>query len=792
MNAMSVYKISGIFLVLALFLSFASAVTVSGSSEITMGQCDTTKQLYTICSDTTGTYDISAQGDGSNWISLAPSSVSIDGGNCQTFYAFITPECYATSGNYNSQITISGPENTNMPIKLIVLQSHTFDFNVAPLINSTNPCTESVYNIYAKNTGRFRDEFVVVQSGLPGEWVSNLQGRIILNPQESMNTQFKVKSKCNARPSDYPFTLTMANTMTNSSKSVSITQNIKSFVPFSLSGLFAYNSSYEAKTCVEFDKNIVFTATNLSGSTDEITLTLLDSNYAPLSRKIAYFENSKLSVGTAGSIDVGFIIKKMPAQTIPVIVRAYSKNYDLNMDATMDIVSENCYGVSVEKTSLDTNACFGKVVESFLVKNNGSQEFDANISLFGPNGLIESKGISLDVNSSLIVSFEINAVAIGDSNYIVEVESTFSKTDYNFVYGFENCFDVNLATDDTPACVGAMVDQNIYLVNNGTRDQLFRVSTDANWLSVENDSILVNAGNSMAFTVIGKVPEVYPSSYTVTAESVLGKVSKTVNLMPMDSNACNDFEYVVPNPADINCCVGTIIPLQVNNIGFFDTNVYVALNNPSWMSVSSNSNYFLVKESKTFYLYMSPLEKCDSNYFATLSLVNDFNVTKDVNFLVNVFGQCTVGFNRPSLMISNTANDVNVEGGKQVVIDLNLMNDSNVGFNVNQIQIADINSTMDFNNGTFLPALSTLTTRITIDVNALPADRNVTFIVKTSAGDFIVSQKLNFANQGVSITGLFAAFDIQFIGIFLLFVLIIVILVLVSPPKQVKKGKFKK
>jgi hypothetical protein len=262
--------------------------------------------------------------------------------------------------------------------------------------------------------------------------------------------------------------------------------------------------------------------------------------------------------------------------------------------------------------------------------------------------------------------------------------------------------------------------------------------------------------------------------------------------MPMDSNACNDFEYVVPNPADINCCVGTIIPLQVNNIGFFDTNVYVALNNPSWMSVSSNSNYFLVKESKTFYLYMSPLEKCDSNYFATLSLVNDFNVTKDVNFLVNVFGQCTVGFNRPSLMISNTANDVNVEGGKQVVIDLNLMNDSNVGFNVNQIQIADINSTMDFNNGTFLPALSTLTTRITIDVNALPADRNVTFIVKTSAGDFIVSQKLNFANQGVSITGLFAAFDIQFIGIFLLFVLIIVILVLVSPPKQVKKGKFKK
>ena len=787
-------KILGVVFVILLALSFASAVSVNGSFYSKSCQCETMKQKYTVCANTTGVYSVSVSGEASKWVSIAPNALSISAGACAEFYLFITPECYANAGTYKPRIIVSGPEDSNDSMEIVVQQCHTFDFDVTPKYNSSNPCVENAFNIYAKNTSKFRDEFFLVQSGLPAEWPNYSQEKIILNPNEEMRTQLKVKSSCDAKAGNYGFNLTMANTRTNVSKSVSLSQGINKYSPFSISDLFA-SSYYNAKSCEEFDKNIIFTATNLSDRNDEITLYLLDSNYNALSEDIAYFENDDFALNVGSPVQVSFIMNKMPAQTIPVILRAHSRNYNIDLETTLNLIYENCYDLRIAKSLGDSNSCVASSIQGFTITNSGTQQVDANVSLNEGSLVLETKSVSLGAKSSQEVSFVISPSATGKKQYVVSAVSVFAQTDTNFAYTFENCFESSLQVDDILVCKRGTVSQKFKLVNSGTKEQKFHISIDSNWLYFARSELTVAGGQTAEFLLLGFVPLDYASSQKITVESNEEKLSESVEVITLDNEECNDINYSIQKVVDANCCDGQVISLILGNNGYFDQYIGVKAVVPPWITISDANIYLLPNQTGVVYVYLSPPAGANGDYNALISISNDRNVLREANFLVHVSGtNCGPALNA-NLNVSNSVSNTESFTRNEVTLDLKITNDSNVGFNVNEVVIQDYNASVDFNKSTFLKTGESLTAKITVRFkeDQKIEDSNVSILIKTSAGDFTKTQFLRFSDaepQGLSITGWFSAFNLPIIGLLLLILLVLVVLALRSSTS--KKPRLRK
>lgn len=319
-------KYFAVALVVVFLLFLVGASSISGTNYVSVGQCSTSSQKYSLCTGTSGTYSLSSSGAGFEWINFAPTSIFVNAGECKDVFIFFTPPCFATAGEYNPEINIIGPETGVSKIRLIVSQTHTFTFSVTPLLASANPCGESNYSISIKNTGKFVDEFVFSQKGLLSEWVNYPQEKITLNPYEARTLVLKVTPLCNAKAKDYNFSLTLANTMTNSSKTIQLVERVNNFVPFSLSGLFDKSNQLVEKTCNEFDKSVVLQLQTFSKVGDEITLSLLDTNLVPLGKEVAYLEKEKYVFETNLIEQVNLIIKKTDLSLKQFVIRATSKN----------------------------------------------------------------------------------------------------------------------------------------------------------------------------------------------------------------------------------------------------------------------------------------------------------------------------------------------------------------------------------------------------------------------------------------------------------------------------------
>jgi len=376
-----VIRTAFLFVALLFALSFVSALNVSGPFFVVSGQCETTMQKYSVCAQVPGTYFISASGIGSSWVSLAPTSLILSGSSCADVFAFITPDCYANSGTYAPRLIVSGVEDYNAPITIEINQAHTFSFDIAPLSVISAPCVENVLNATLKNTGKFKDEFVISQSSVPNGWIVSAGTKIVVDPYATANFQIKVTPACNAGAKKYDFSVNLSNTRTNASASKAIAVEVTKINPISASGLFDKQSSLDISLCSKASEVKHFDVNNLSAVNDTYDFYLLDSNFNPLPASVASFDKQSISIASGKSADLNLLIAKNPAGIIPLTFRAHSNAFDKNYDAQINIKIENCYALSILRESSDTNSCVAKSNQKFVLANGGTKAFDTNISL---------------------------------------------------------------------------------------------------------------------------------------------------------------------------------------------------------------------------------------------------------------------------------------------------------------------------------------------------------------------------------------------------------------------------
>jgi len=362
-----------IVLVFVLLVSAVSALTIVGPVSASMDQCDSLKQKYTVCSDVGGVYNISVKGAQSNWVTIAPSLINLDENLCADFYTFITPECYANSGSYDFNILVSGIESSLVNYNLVVNQAHSFNYSITPLSTISKPCEASDYNIVIRNTSKFVDEFVLVQNGLIDSWVSYPQTKFVINPYSTYTALMRVTAPCNSDANTYSFDLGLFNTKTNSSSKIALTKTITKFNPFIVDNL-SESTKFKLNSCEEFDKNVSFTLTNVSDKNDELTLELLDENYANLSKNIAYFEQTKVKLDFNSSSTVSVIVKKRNASDSNLIVKISSKAYNKSYFFPVELVLTNCYDLNIERFSTDVNSCVSSADSVINFVNTGSEK----------------------------------------------------------------------------------------------------------------------------------------------------------------------------------------------------------------------------------------------------------------------------------------------------------------------------------------------------------------------------------------------------------------------------------
>ncbi|MDD3084055.1 MAG: hypothetical protein PHP82_03460, partial [Candidatus ainarchaeum sp.] len=183
----------------------------------------------------------------------------------------------------------------------------------------------------------------------------------------------------------------------------------------------------------------------------------------------------------------------------------------------------------------------------------------------------------------------------------------------------------------------------------------------------------------------------------------------------------------------------------------------------------------------------------------TIEITNQKNLSKTFDFNLNVFGgNCGVGLNA----------DLNVDGQialtkiftrKEIDVEFNITNDSNVGFNVIDIKVQEYpDAEVKFERNIFLSPNESTKARITVSFleNQEPQDREVNIDILTSVGQFQKKQLINFSDANkspvydkIAITGFLTHFVAPVAGILLLIIILVVIIVFSSKGNKKTKKK---
>ncbi|MBT7240876.1 MAG: hypothetical protein HN878_00115, partial [Candidatus Diapherotrites archaeon] len=626
----------GIILLILLMIASVNALTITGDTDLDMCQCETTRTTLEICANTSGAYNVNLSGNGARWFSVAPEAFSINAGECEDVFVFVTPECYATAGTFPVELNVSGPESLTKTVTVDVDQCHTFNYDVDPVSTSSKPCEDNTYNISIKNTGKFSDEFVLLQKGIADSWVTYPRESFVLSPGEELNETLNLNSECSADSGSYAFELELANTKTNASATENLTHGVIDFIPFS------HNLPSQISTCEENDKNISFAITNISDKDDELTLELI----AP---KFISIDKTTLNLVPNQTESLSLLIANTDPITDVFTLKVTSKTYNKTYNVVVNYAVNDCYNIEVQRglnnsstvevdaNTLEDTFCFGEVEQYYIVKNNGTKT--ATVALEASGIASTSESTIIAPGTSGVVTLTFSPQNYGETNVVVSASTLHSSDSVNYSLTFENCYGTELSVPGLNVCANSQKTQNITLKNNGTKAQTYELSTNANWITLNQSAVDLNPGAEKEVQIELDVPADISGKYVVNAISDNANIVRTLTINMLSKESCYAYEVIKPvSQLDVNCCDGDIIEIIVRNNGEFSQDIELSKIAPAWVSFSSDMISLAAGEEKEVYVYFSPPAGTNGDTLAQIQLTNQENMTQVVDFNLHVFG----------------------------------------------------------------------------------------------------------------------------------------------------------
>ncbi len=160
--------------VLSLLFVLAPVCALEFSSN-SMALCATDTAVFVASVTNDGnfqdSYTVSLSGDAAKWAVAAPAGFSLNQGESEQIYVYVTPSIVALAGNYSIKATVSSVGKTEeQTLNLKVLGCHSAELVVDSASQDICAATRADYSLHLKNTGKYTENFALSINGVPGKF----------------------------------------------------------------------------------------------------------------------------------------------------------------------------------------------------------------------------------------------------------------------------------------------------------------------------------------------------------------------------------------------------------------------------------------------------------------------------------------------------------------------------------------------------------------------------------------------------------------------------------------------
>lgn len=594
MNFKATVLLSLTILVLFSSIAFAQSADLSLSTNSAKLCPGSTQQIIATLKNTGSTsdsYDITAD---SSYVTIAPSSVSLNAGASATIYIYVTPSVSATPGT--STITIQA-KTSKQTISLEVLTC--WGLSVTPKISSQSGCIgDSLsYDIDVRNLGKSSDTFTL--SATKGAFS---QSEVVIASNETKTVTLVVPAQ-NAN---------VSVTAKAKSSPASGTTTVQASGKECYGG--ALTASVSSKTgCINDKLNYTFTISN-AGAQDETF---------NLSATKGTLSANELTVGANKTADFSLAVSSTEMGEVVSTVNAKSLHLNLNASVTSKV--SYCKGVAVLLTPSEMKSCAGATARYIVTLKNTGRVADS-FKLSSDVGKITDSNISLQSGEIKTTYLEIGALK--EQNFTVTAQSATDNLVSDSIAGklnVESCYGATATIDASSkeACPGTTTDFIITIKNTGKNDDTYKISTILGKLSKEN--VTIKAGDAASITL--SMTE--QGSTLVKVSSDYAQQSIGANLTLKSATACYGFgvtsEKYLIKASEFK---GYLFTLAVENKGVQNASYTVTASGPEWSYVDPKAFALGAGEKKNVFVYISPpYGTSDGIYTVTATITSDKSIT---------------------------------------------------------------------------------------------------------------------------------------------------------------------
>ncbi|PIT85329.1 hypothetical protein COU36_03900 [Candidatus Micrarchaeota archaeon CG10_big_fil_rev_8_21_14_0_10_59_7] len=577
------------------------------------------------------------------WGVVAPSLATIGGQGSLPLYAYLTPSCFATPGNYD--FTLKGQSSDYTANAHVAL-------HVTPCVTLQDVSTESktmclgethTYKVLLRNKSRTAGKnYTIILTGDAAPAATAPQKVYVPAVGE---TTF-----------DIPFdSAKLSGTGTK-------TLNVRAVSIYEITG---QPTNDEGSLSMQFITNncqtLDFNFPNLNGNVIEkcaetpFSTPMVVTNAGPLSDTVTLYTNASsatlprtLELASGGTQQTQLTIAANTG-SFTLKVSAVSK-YGAVREKTLEVVSKTCFGVDV-KVMLPNNTC-SDTEHAFpvLVKNTGSAAGLFNLSVENMDFVaLQPAQVFLNPGEEKEVKFLVSS-SMNDGKYepIISARSDMSYGENKTYLYLERCYGVRLTGENDWICQCSDKAFPFNVMNIGTQSDSYTLSRidGPDWIQQDllNGSVLNIEGNSrrtvnpVAFTCEAD-PLRYQFTFAVSSISRNVSDKLCVNITVYSKAVCYVARVAGPDTETIEECTSTIIPVTIQNTGMLKNAYALDVEGPTWVNVTPDFVFLEKAGAQVVYLSASPPLNEAGNSYKIKIIATAKGVVSTKEITLNVVGQ---------------------------------------------------------------------------------------------------------------------------------------------------------
>lgn len=503
-----------------------------GTSVTTQATCATDTVLYIVQVTNTGSltdsFTVSMSGDAAKWAVAAPAGFSLEPGEVEDVYVYVTPASGALIGSYDLKLIINGQHSGKKSIDLTVTVANCHSV----VLETTTPsaeacvCTQTTYPLIIANTGKYAENFELSLSGNAAKWATLSDTLVRLDAGESKQIFAYVTPDCDATGE---FSLAVNAKSQNSN------------------ALATQNFNLVSQPCYDFDispeKNYLSFCENTEvkvpisikndGTADNTYTFKVDGPHW------AAMENEEITVpaGSESTVNLVLFPEYKVAGDFKIKVTAIGKLGEVAAEKELTANVLTCHSTDLKIADKEDVVCpyTSKVYEVSLA-NTGEYTEHYAVSVSGADwASVDENFIELEPGTSKKFNLEINPKDVEPGKYTLKVtaesQDSCGTTDSDDIQikiaTVENCFGVqaSAALDSVKVAYGEGALVPIVIENKGTEESTYYLEvsgTGASYAQLNPATITLAGKEAKTVYLYVAVPEsTQQTKYTITTSARL-------------------------------------------------------------------------------------------------------------------------------------------------------------------------------------------------------------------------------------------------------------------------------